>query len=62
MITGVFLLWLPEHFQPSDLLPRTCHLLLNALWRILPSGFRRFAPQSATFCTANNGKNIPALR
>lgn len=36
--------------------------LLNALWRILPSGFRRFAPQSATLCTANNSRNIPALR
>ncbi|EMW44769.1 hypothetical protein ECMP0209401_5301 [Escherichia coli MP020940.1] len=36
--------------------------LLNALWRILPSGFRRFAPQSATLCAANNNRNIPALR
>ncbi|MCJ7973263.1 hypothetical protein, partial [Escherichia coli] len=58
-IVGVFLLWLPEHlltycpYMPS---------LLNALWRILPSGFRRFAPQSATLCTANNSRNIPALR
>nr|ALI93237.1 hypothetical protein [Salmonella enterica subsp. enterica serovar Enteritidis] len=36
--------------------------LLNALWRILPSGFRRFAAQSATLCAANNNRNIPALR
>ncbi|EBE7285227.1 hypothetical protein CY746_19320 [Salmonella enterica] len=36
--------------------------ILNALWRILPSGFRRFAPQSATLCAANNSRNIPALR
>ncbi|WP_220384916.1 hypothetical protein, partial [Klebsiella pneumoniae] len=53
MASGTFSLLTYCPYMPS---------LLNALWRILPSGFRRFAPQSATLCTANNSRNIPALR